>query len=66
MQKRNYKSARAAELREQAYQSFISFLDDNFYEGYAQGLAKDYPLEFNIQLNEYYDNYFNNPRHLTN
>jgi hypothetical protein len=59
MQKENrFTRERIAQKREEALNDFVSFLDSNFYEGYAQQLAKENPCEFTLQLNEYIENYF--------
>jgi hypothetical protein len=46
------------DLRAQAYDDFVSFLNNLFYEGYAEELAEAYPADFTQQLNEYFENHF--------
>lgn len=43
---------------EDAYFDFVQFMDEIFFEGYAQQLASEHPEEFTRELNEYFNNYF--------
>lgn len=40
-----------------ACDEFVEFLDNLFYEGYAERLATDSPQDFTDQLNQYLNNY---------
>jgi hypothetical protein len=43
---------------EDAYTDFVRFMDEIFFEGYAEQLASEHPEEFTRELNEYFNNYF--------
>lgn len=45
---------------EQAYNDFIHFMDSIFYEGYSRQLAADNPHHFNLEFNQFIENYYDN------
>lgn len=45
---------------DQAYQDFIRFIDSLFFDGYAQGLAKEHPDHFKTEFNQFINNYYGN------
>lgn len=58
MKNTNTKQQRALAAIENAYTDFISFLDQIFYEGYAQQLASTDPVQFKLEYEQFFDNYF--------
>jgi hypothetical protein len=42
---------------EAIYADFVRFMDEIFYEGYAEQLAKEFPEQFNIEWNEFVERY---------
>ena len=57
MELKNQKGADLKETAAPKYEEFIEFLNQIYWEGYAEQLAKENPVAFQMEYNEFFNAY---------
>ena len=57
MELKNQKGADLKETAAPKYEEFIEFLNQIYWEGYAEQLAKENPATFQMEYNEFFNAY---------